>query len=174
MSSLLGKVFEVGEATRVVDAAIQVYLACSFTSVRCRGYVGEYTAVAFERQLAIIFGCWDNVCASTRRWSLARERTSCPGSKYCLRINTSKKERSPREYRASAVGQLTVGGTDSAPDQSLEVDDWVQAMPLPASLRRGWQKRRLYSGRTTRRNGLSVNALRCGDDRPAGVEGKAP
>lgn len=96
MSSLLGKVFEVGEATRVVDAAIQVYLACSFTSVRCRGYVGEYTAVAFERQLAIIFGCWDNVCASTRRWSLARERTSCPGSKYCLRINTSKKERKPK------------------------------------------------------------------------------
>lgn len=68
----------------------------SFTSVRCRGYVDGHTAVAFERQLAIIFGCWDNVCASTRRWSLARDWTSCLGSKDCLRISTSKKEQKPK------------------------------------------------------------------------------
>jgi hypothetical protein len=53
-------------------------------------------AVAFGRQLAIIFGWWDNVCLSTRRWSLARERTNCPGSADYLRIKTSEKERKPK------------------------------------------------------------------------------
>jgi hypothetical protein len=64
--------------------------------VRCRGYVGGHIAVAFERQLAIIFGWWDKVCASIRRWSLARERKRCPGNSADLRIKTSEKERKPK------------------------------------------------------------------------------
>jgi len=116
MSGLLGKVFEVGEAIRVVDAAIRVSRCAA--SLR-RG--AEATSA----------GTWPSLSGGSLP-SSSDGGTTCvcqPGGgawrekgQTALAVRTISGSRlrrrsgSPRENRASAVGQPTVGGTDSALD----------------------------------------------------------